>query len=171
MTRPLHFPGNGVRMLFVKLGERDDPRYSIPLAYGELQGLQCQVIMPGDTLERPALKIAWIVVIDDRAPDASGPGSFDAGTLRWLFADASAIAVDAAEPHMGVYEYFVEEGVKGRRILVIQTCEDRLAAWREFSQQNCDLYGILEVVPPGNNPEGPFKFSVTRFAGPTTPQG
>jgi hypothetical protein len=91
------------------------------------------------------------------------PGSFDAASLRWLFADAHAIAVDSAGPHMGFYEYFVEEGLKGRRILVIHTIESRLGMWREFSRQNCELYGILEVVPVRNNLERRPAASVTRF--------
>ena len=92
------------------------------------------------------MNIAWIVIIDDRAPDAAGPRSFDAGTLRWLFADAYRIAVDAAEPHQRVYEHIVEEGLKGMKILVVHTVESRRVLWREFSRATCQLYGVIELI-------------------------
>lgn len=142
MTSPL-FP-SGVRFLFADLGdERDDPRFPIPLLAGEAQGLQYRRVRPGRDLERPCLPIAWIVIVDDRAPGASGPGSFDSITLRWLFADAFKITVDAAEPAMEIHEYLAEEGLKGDRILIIQTIESRIRAWRDFSRENSDRYGIL----------------------------
>ena len=90
-------PGNGVRALFVDLGERDDPRFMIPLAVGVAEGLQFRRVRPGGDLVRPTVNIAWIVIIDDRAPGALGPGSFDPATLQWLFADAYQIAVDAID--------------------------------------------------------------------------
>jgi hypothetical protein len=74
----------------------------------DLQGLQSRQVRPGDTLERPILPIAWIVIVDDRGPDAAGPTSFDAGTLQWLYSDAFQIAVDAAEPNLGLYMHLVE---------------------------------------------------------------
>jgi hypothetical protein len=92
-----------VRAAVVDLGEGDDPRFIAPLVFGEMDGLQWRRIRPGGDLERPTLPITWIVIIDDRAPGASGPSSFDADTLRWLFADAFQIAIDAAEPHLGLY--------------------------------------------------------------------
>ena len=165
MTGPSHYPGDKVRSVFVELGERDDPRFMIPLVLGELEGLQFRRVMSGGDLERPTLNITWIVIIDDRAPDASVPTSCDAGTLRWLFTDAYRIAVDAAEPHMGLYEYFVEDGLKGMRILLIHTVESRRVVWREFSRANCELYGVLELVPVLGNPKRHVLPVVTRFDG------
>src|SRR5215468_4678324 len=90
-----------LRALMIDLGsESDDPRFIIPLVFGELNGLQWRRVRPGGDLERPTLPIAWVVIVDDRAPGALGPTSFDAGTLQWLFADAFKIAIDAAEPEM-----------------------------------------------------------------------
>jgi hypothetical protein len=77
--------------------------------------------------------------------------------------------VDAAGPQTAFYEYFVEEGMKGRRILVIRTVERRLHAWREFSRENCELYGIYELVPDTNNPKQRLSASVIRFPGRTPP--
>ncbi len=165
MTGPSHYPGDKVRSVFIELGERDDPRFIIPLMLGDREGLQFRRVRPGGDLERPTLPIPWIVIIDDRAPDASGPASFDAGTLRWLFADAYRIAVDAAEPHMGLYAYFVEDGLKGMRILLIHTVESRRVVWREFSRANCELYGVLELVPVLHNPNRYVLPVVTRFDG------
>jgi hypothetical protein len=165
MTESLSAPENHVRAVFVDLDDRDDPRFMIPLIRGEMEGLQVRRVRPGGDLERPALPIAWIVLIDDRFPGASGPHSFDTGTLRWLFVDAYRIAVDAAEPHMGLYEHFVEESLKGMRLLLIHTVERRRAVWREFSQENSELYGILELVPVLDNPKQHVLPVVTRFDG------
>lgn len=162
MSGLLWLPGRGFLTASLRSGARDDLRFLIPLLQGEMQGLQFRRVKPGGDLERPPLPISWIVIVDDRAPGASGPSTFDAGTLRWLFPDAYLIAVDAAEPCVGLYEYFVEEGLKGMRVLVIHAIESRLGMWREFSRQNRELYGILEVVPIGNNPER-CATSVTRF--------
>src|SRR5215470_7050718 len=93
-----------LRALVIDLGGEDgNLRFILPLAFGELNGLQWRRVRPGGDLERPTLPIPWMVTVDDRSPGALGPNSFDAGTLRWLFADASKIAIDAAEPHMGLY--------------------------------------------------------------------
>jgi hypothetical protein len=130
---------------------------------GHLEGLQFHRVRPGDDVERPALPNAWFVIIDDRTPGASGPRSFGADMLCWLFADAYKIVVDAAEPFMRFYEYFVEEGLKGQRILVIHTSEARLEEWREFSRQNCDLYGVLEITAVTDDPKRTHLPKVTRF--------
>jgi hypothetical protein len=89
--------------------------------------------------------------------------------LTWLFADAFKIAVDAAEPHTGIYEWFVEEGLKRARILVVQTIESRLQEWREFSREKSELYGILELVTVKNNPKQRLSASVLRFPGRAPP--
>jgi hypothetical protein len=154
--------GSNHRMIWVDLGD-EDPRVMIPLALGHIEGLQSQRIRPGEDLERPDLPIAWFVIVDDRPPGASGPSSFDADMLRWLFADAFKIVVDAAEPFMRFYEYFVEEGLKGQRILVIHTTEVRREEWREFSRKNCDLYGVLEITAVTNDPKRMHLPKVTRF--------
>jgi len=159
-----------LRALMIDLGsESDDPRFIIPLVFGELNGLQWRRVRPGGDLERPTLPIAWVVIVDDRAPGALGPTSFDAGTLQWLFADAFKIAIDAAEPQMELYEYFVEEGLKRSRILIVQTVESRLGVWREFSRQNSELHEIAEVVPIGNDPDR-CRAYVTRFEGRSPPR-
>jgi hypothetical protein len=160
----------GVRAVLLELGERYDPRFLIPLSVGEMNGLQWRRVGPRAELEQPPLPIAWAVTVDDRAPDASGPSTFDAGTLQWLFADAFQIAVDAAEPHMGIYKYLVEEGLKRRRILVIQTVESRRVLWREFTREHCELYGVLELVAVLDNPKQYVRPSVTRFEG-RSPRG
>lgn len=171
MSNLLHLPGRGVRAVFVELGERDHPHFMIPLVLGEMEGLQWRRVRPGGDLERPTLPITWIVLIDDRGPGAAGPSSFDAGTLHWLFADAFQIAIDAAEPKMELYEYFVEEGLKGKRILIIQTVDDRRSVWREFTRENCELYGVAELVPLLDNPNQYVLPVVTRFEGRTAPRG
>jgi hypothetical protein len=169
MSELLHLPAREWWAVFSELDGRVDPRLMIPLVQGEMQGLQFRRVRPGDTLERPTLPITWFVIIDDRFPGSSGPHSFDNGTSQWLFADAYRIAVDAAEPHMGLYEYFVEEGLKGMRILVVHTMESRLGVWREFSRQNCELCGIAEVVPVRNDPNRRLA-SITRFEGRAAPR-
>jgi len=163
MSGLLYLPGRRTQMAFLEIGGRDDLRFMIPLAQGEMQGLQFRRVRPGGDLEQPPLPIPWIIVMDDRDPGALGPSSFDAGTLRWVFTDAYRIAVDAAEPQMPLYQWFVEEGLKRARILIIQTIESRLGMWREFSRKNCELYGILEIVPVRNNPARRLATSVTRF--------
>jgi hypothetical protein len=96
-----------IRGALVDLGERDDPRFIAPLVFAKMDGLQWRRVRPGGDLERPTLPISWIVILDDRGPGAAGPSSFDAGTLQWLLADAFQIAIDAAEPKMELYEWFV----------------------------------------------------------------
>src|SRR5215472_7923586 len=153
-----------LRALFIDPGsESGDPRFIIPLVFGELNGLQWRRVRPGGDLERPTLPIPWMVIVDDRAAGALGPTSFDAGTLQWLFADAFKIAIDAAEPEMELYEYFVEEGLKRSRILIVQTVESRRAVWREFTRENCDLYGVAEIAPVRNDSDLRFISTVTRF--------
>jgi hypothetical protein len=162
MTGIMMLRGTSARLIAVELADHDDPWFVIPIVDGIEQGLPAIRIKPGECFERPTEKIPWIVVLDDRAPGASGPRSFKEDTLRWLFGDAYRIAVDAAEPHVGFYEYLVEEGLKGMCILVIRTFASRLGEWREFSRQNCELYGIAEVKNTGK-PERPVTASVTRF--------
>jgi hypothetical protein len=169
MSNLLPLPRRGVRAVFVELGEHD-PRFIVPLVVGEMEGLQARRVGPGGDLERPTLPISWIVIIDDRGPGAAGPSSFDAGTLQRLFADAFQIAIDAAEPKMVLYEYFVEEGLKEKRILIIQTVDDRRAVWREFTRENCELYDVLELVPLLNNPNQYVLPVVTHFEGRAAPQ-
>jgi hypothetical protein len=172
MTGLLQLPNHllSVRAAIVDLGEGDDPRFIAPLVFGEMDGLQWRRVRPGGDLERPTLPITWIVIIDDRARDASGPASFDAETLRWLFADAFQIAIDAAEPHLGLYRELVREGLKGRRILVIQTDDSRRVIWREFTRKNCELYGVLELIPILGNPNQYVLPKVMRFEGRPEPR-
>ena len=85
-------------------------------------------------------------------------------------AAAFQIAIDAAEPKMELYEYFVEEGLKGKRILIIHTLENRRAVWREFTRENCGLYGVLELVPLLDNPNQYVLPVVTRFEGRAAPE-
>jgi len=172
MTKHFRLPHEllRVRAALVDLGEGDDPQFIAPLVFGEMDGLQWRRVRPGGDLERPTLPITWIVILDDRGPGAAGPSSFDAGTLQWLFADAFQIAIDAAEPKMELYEYFVEEGLKGKRILIIQTVDDRRAVWREFTRENCELYGVLELVPLLDNPNQYVLPVVTRFEGRAAPK-
>ena len=85
-------------------------------------------------------------------------------------ADAFQIAIDAAEPKMELYEYFVEEGLKGKRTLIIQTVDNRRAVWREFTRENCELYGVLELVPLLDNPNQYVLPVVTRFEGRAAPE-
>ena len=149
-----------LRALFIDLGsESGDPRFIIPLVFGELNGLQWRRVRPGGDLERPTLPIPWMVMVDDRAAGALGPTSFDAGTLQWLFADAFKIAIDAAEPQMELYEYFVEEGLKRSRILIVQTVESR-----ENSRHT-----PRRVVPIRNDPDR-CRAYVTRFEGRSAPR-
>src|SRR5260370_3637676 len=111
MSGLLRLPGSRPRAIFLEIGEHD-PRFIVPLVFGEMEGLQWRRIRPGGDLQQPPLPIPWIVLIDDRHPGPAGPSSFDAGTLRWLFSDAFQIAVDAAEPHAGISEHMVGEGRK-----------------------------------------------------------
>jgi hypothetical protein len=166
VTEPLLLP----RGIIVDLDQDEDPRLVVPLMLGDMQGLQYRRVVPGSDLEQPSVSIAWITIIDDRAPGVSDPGSFDAPTLRWLFADAHLIAVDAAEPDMRLYSHFVERGLTPARVLVIQTVDQRRAIWREFAQGNCDLYGVLELVPVTDEPGRQVLSSVTRFEGRAPPR-
>jgi hypothetical protein len=163
MSGVLLMHGENHRMISVELADHDDPWFVIPLVQAIDKGFPVARIKPGADFERPTLPIAWIIIIDDRAPGASGPSSFDADTLHWLFADASGIAVDAAGPQIANYEYFVEEGMKGRRILVIRTVEIRVEMWRELSRQNSKVYGVLELTPDKNDPVRSIASSVVRF--------
>jgi hypothetical protein len=165
----LLMPGVEHRLLYVELADRDDPWFVIPIARAVDQGFPVARIKPGADFERPTLPIAWIVIIDDRDAGAVGPSSFDSGTLRWLFADAYRIAVDAAESQMALYEHFVDEGMKGMRILVIRTVESRVGVWREFSRENCGLSEILELASVTNSQERRVLPSVTRFPGRVAP--
>ena len=93
MTGRLYPPG--VRFLFADLsGWRGDPRFLIPLLAGAAQGLQYRRVRPGGHLERPSLPITWSVIVDDRAPGASGPGSFDPVTLIGLSRRDPRVASD-----------------------------------------------------------------------------
>ena len=53
MTGLLHLPGDRERAAFIELGERDDPRFIIPLVYGEMQGLQFRRVSPAATWNGP----------------------------------------------------------------------------------------------------------------------
>jgi hypothetical protein len=163
MSGLLLMHGEKMRVIGAELAEHDDLRFVIPILQGFDQGLAAGRIWPGEVFERPTRRIAWIMIINDRDPGAAGPTSFDAGTLQWLFADAHAIAVDAAEPHAGLYEYLVEEGLKGHCILIVQTVERRIEVWREFSQHKSRIYGVLEVTPDTKNPGRPFAWTIARF--------
>jgi hypothetical protein len=156
-------PGVEHRLLYVELADHDKSWFVIPIAQAVDQGFPTARIFPGEFFEQPTIRIAWVIIIDDRAPDASGPSSFDAGTLRWLIADAFLIAVGAAEQQTAFCEYFIEEAMKGMRLLVIRTVEGRLGVWREFSRENCDRFGILEVVPVTDDQERRVSATVTRF--------
>jgi hypothetical protein len=93
------------------------------------QGIAAARLTPDIALNIPRPRNrAWIIIIDDRAPSAAGPSSFDPATMRWLLDDANGVAVDAAAPGQDLYEYFVEEVVSGNRLLVVQTTEDRHAS-------------------------------------------
>ena len=162
MTGILMLRGTRTRLMAVELADHDDPWSVTPIVRAIEEDLPTVRIKPGMPFERPTENIPWLVILDDRAPDASGPPSFETDTLRWLFGDAYRIAVDAAKQH-GFYEYVVEEALKGMPILVIWTIENRLEMWREFSRQHCELYGIAEVVPVRNNSERRVVASVTRF--------
>jgi len=155
-----------MRAVLIDPGEGEDPRFILPLETGEAQGLQWRCLRPGRQLERPTVNIAWNVVIDDRALCAGGPDSFDRGTLTWLFKDAHRVVVDAAEPHQGLYELIVEEGIERRlKQLIDQTVESRRLDWRQFTRANSDVYGVLEIIPgSGQRQVVP---SVTRFEGRT----
>ncbi len=130
-----------------------DLRYVLPIVEGMFQDIAAARLTPDIALNIPRPRNrAWIVIIDDRAPDAAGPRSFDPATMRWLLDDANGVAVDAAAPGQDLYEYFVEEVVSGNRLLVVQTTEDRHARWREFDRQRWWGSEIVEVVPVLNNP-------------------
>jgi hypothetical protein len=47
--------------------------------------------------------------------------------------------------------------LKGKRILIVQTVENRRAVWREFTRENCELYGVLELLPLLDNPNQPVR--------------
>jgi hypothetical protein len=126
MSGSLLMKGVEHRLLYVELADHDDPSFVIPIVQAVDQGFPAARVFPGEDFERPTLPIAWIIIIDDRAPGASGPSSFDAGTLQWLFADAYQIALDAAESPTALYEYFVEQAMTGMRILIARTVEGRL---------------------------------------------
>jgi hypothetical protein len=172
MSELFHLPHalQGARMAYIDLGERDDLRFMAPLAFGRIQGLPWGRIGPGEKFEQPTVPIAWTFIIDDRSLDGEGPNSFHADTLQWLFADATKIAIDAAEPAMWLYEHFVEEGLKGKRILIVQTVEDRRVLWRDFSRENCGLYGVLELIPIVGDPDQCVLPKVARFEGRSEPR-
>jgi hypothetical protein len=152
------------RAIFIHLPGSEDPRIAVPLAVGDVNGVQWRRLRPGRDLEQPTVKIAWIVTIDDRVPEAVGPDSFDHDTLTWLFKDAYRIAVDTAEPRQAFYEHIVDKAYKGERILVIHTVEARRLAWREFARTHCELYGVLELIA---DPDQRVRVSVARFEGRT----
>jgi hypothetical protein len=167
MAEILNLHGPAPRAVFIDLPEGEDSRIAVPLVLGYMHGLQWRRLRPGRDLEQPAVSIPWLVIIDDRFPGACGPGSFDHATLRWLFKDASRVTVDAAEPHQLLYEYLVWEGVdQNLRQLIIHTVNSRRTVWREFTRANCDLYGVLELIPDSKQQVTP---SVTRFEGRTPP--
>jgi hypothetical protein len=187
MSRRVIVHGERQGLMALEIADHEDPWFAISLLHGIDQGLVTARIKPGEGFWLFTRPLAWITIVDDRAPGAEGPSSFDRSALRWLFAEATNIAVDASEPndpfanvdvievnatggHVALYEYFVKEGLKGRRILVIRTIESRLEVWREFSRQNCGLYGIAEVVPVNGDPKRVFSASVRRFEGRPAPR-
>ena len=172
MSELFHLPPalQGFRMAYIELGERDDVRFIAPLAFGRVHGLPWGRIGPGEEFEQPTVPIAWIFIIDDRSPDGAGPNSFHAGTLQWIFTDAFQIAIDAAEPAMWLYERFVEEGLKGKRFLIVQTVEERRMLWRDFSRENCGLCEVLELTPIVGNPDECVLPKIVRFEGRSPPQ-
>jgi hypothetical protein len=70
---------------------------------------------------------------------------------------------------MGLYTCLVEDGLKGRRILIVHTVESRCMVWREFSRENCELYGVLELLPVLDNPKQYVLPVVARFDGRAAP--
>src|SRR5271166_3352630 len=141
-----------------------DLRYVLPIVEGMFQGIAAARLTPDIALNIPRPRNrAWIIIIDDRAPGASGPRSFDPRTMEWLIADTNRVAVDSAAPGQDLYEYFVEEVVSGSRLLVVQTTANRHATWREFFQQRWRGSEIAEVVPVLNDPSRKLRAFVTRF--------
>jgi hypothetical protein len=61
--------------------------------------------------------------------------------------------------------------LKGKRILIVQTVENRREVWREFTRENCELYGVLELLPLLDNPSQYVLPVVTRFFGRAAPRG
>jgi hypothetical protein len=152
MIRLLNLPGGKSGVMVLEVTDWRRSRLIIPVVFGE-QGLQYRCVGPGGDLERLPADIPWIVIIDDHAPGASGPSSFHPTTLRWLLADAYQVTVDAAEPHMELYMHSGEGEVTAKRILLVQTVENRRTVWREFSRKHSELRGILELVPVLDNPK------------------
>jgi hypothetical protein len=143
-----------------------DLRYVLPIVEGMFQGIAAARLTPDIALNIPRPRNrAWIVIIDDRAPGAVGPSSFDPATMGWLIADTNRVAVDSAAPGQDLCEYFVEEVVSGSRLLVVQTNEDRHAMCREFYQQRWRGSEIVEVVPVLNDPSRKLRAFVTRVSG------
>jgi hypothetical protein len=70
---------------------------------------------------------------------------------------------------MPIYEYIVEEALKGRRILIIHTIESRRAVWTEFTRENSELREVLELVPVTGNSAQSVRPTVTRFEGRAVP--
>jgi hypothetical protein len=162
MTELSHLPESRPKAIYLEFGDYDDPRLILPVAFGA-EGLQYHCVRPGSELERLPVNLAWTVMIDDLAIGASGPGSFTADTLQWLFADAYRITLDATERHIPLYTHVVAERVIGTRILVIQTVESRRLVWRRFARENCEWYGTLELVPFLDNPDQHVLPLMTRF--------
>jgi hypothetical protein len=143
-----------------------DPRYVLPIVEGMFQGIAAARVTPDIALNTPRPRNrAWIVIIDDRAPSAAGPSSFDPTTMGWLIADTDRVAVDSAAPGQDIYGYFVEEVVSGSRLLVVQTTANRHAMWGEFFQQRWRGSEIAEVMPVLNDPSRKLRAFVTRFNG------
>src|SRR5258708_3416575 len=86
-----------------------DPRYVFPIIEGLFHGISAARVPPGIALDIPIPRNrVWLIIIDDRAPGAAGPESFNPETIAWLLTDAFQIAVDCAEPCENLYKYFVE---------------------------------------------------------------
>jgi hypothetical protein len=103
------------------------------------------------------------VILDDRAAGVWGPDSFDPTTMEDLLRISSHVAVDSAEPDQDIYDFFMDEVASGKRLLIIQTTEDRHDMWREFLRVRWRGSQILEVVPVKDDPGKTLSAFVTRF--------
>jgi hypothetical protein len=125
-----------------------DPRYVIPIIGGMFYGIVVARVTPGVVLEIPIPRNrAWLIIIDDLAPGAAGPGSFEPETMDWLLSDASLVAIDSAEPEPQRYRTFVRDSVMGNRFLVVQTTPECQIIWRELLRERWTGMHLSEFMP------------------------
>ena len=123
-----HIPGPTARAMWWDCKHKEEARALSSLAFAEMRGLLVRRIRPRDKLARPLPTVPWLVLI---AAIKNSSAEFDKNTLSFLVLVADQITVTAVEPRGRFYAPFVNEALKGKRILLIQARAGDVDAWQD----------------------------------------